>query len=269
MNRLLRVPAGAALQTLKRLRQEGWRSARAYLQSRLTNAWLRWCNKSSRKRVECPICGWQGHGFLMLDCGQFVVPHVICPQCMCQERHRLLHLYLTHRCPDLLQRQTRVLHFAPEAHVRNIIDSNPRLRCFSTDSFAGAIKNYPQTAFQSDIQHLPLRDDVFGAIFCLHVLEHVTDDRQAISELHRVLQKGGVAFIMVPFMMGWPKTLEFNAPDPSIFDHVRGYSPADFRDRLAPLAYQEITAPAFLSTDEIRRYRIPPDSQIIYRCTKT
>lgn len=267
MNRLSKTGVGAMLQTLRRFRREGWRSAGAYVQSRLTNAYLRWRNKGSRN-VQCPICGWEGRDFFMLDCGQFVVPHVTCPQCLSQERHRLLHLYLTRRDRDFLQRQTRVLHFAPEAHVRNIIDSNPRLLCFSTDFSRDAIQAYKQTAFQSDIQRLPVKDNVFGTIFCLHVLEHVPDDRVAISELHRVLQNGGIAYIMVPLMMGWAKTIEFGAPDPTIFNHVRGYSPADFRDRLAPLAYEEITAPGFLSTDEIQRYRIPPDSQIIYRCTK-
>ncbi len=240
-----------------------------YVQSRLTNVYIRWRNNTSSTRVECPVCGWRGHDFLMLDCGEFVVSHVICPRCQGQERHRLMHLYLTRRDPDFARRQGPALHFAPEPHIRSMVDSNAGLRCFSTDWLIGAISAHAQTAFQSDIQRLAARDDAFEAVFCLHVLEHIPDDRQAVRELHRVLSKGGVAYVMVPFMMGWPKTVEFGAPDPAIFDHVRGYSPADFRDRLAPFAYEEIVAPDFLSKEEIRRYRIPPDSQVIYRCTKS
>ena len=68
-------------------------------------------------------------------------------------------------------------------------------------------------------------------------------------------------------MMGWPRTVEFGKPDPAIFDHVRGYSPNDFKERLASFEYQEILPATFLSEDEVRRHRIP-DSQAIYRCTK-
>jgi SAM-dependent methyltransferase len=105
-------------------------------------------------------------------------------------------------------------------------------------------------------------------LFCLHVLEHVPNDRMGISEMYRILKPGAVAYIMVPFMMGWKKTKEFGAPDPAIFDHVRGYAPNDFSDRLAPFDYEAIAAPAFLSPEEILRFRIPPDSQVIYRCLK-
>lgn len=252
---------------LHRWQDGGVRSAATYLKSRLTNRYLGWRNAGGAGRVECPICGWRGYDFLMLDCGRFCVPHVTCPQCLGQERHRLLHLYLTRRDSGFAGLRGLVLHFAPEPHVRNIIDANPGLLCFSTDYDRGAVGR-PGTAFQSDIQRLPVKDETFSAIFCLHVLEHIPDDCKAISELHRVLRRDGVTYIMVPFMMGWEKTVEFGAPDPAIFDHVRGYSPSDFATRLAPFAHEAVAAPSFLSAAEIRRYRIPPDSQVIYRCTK-
>jgi SAM-dependent methyltransferase len=204
----------------------------------------------------------------MLDCGQFVVPHVICPKCLSHERHRLLHLYLTREDPDFFKRGDVVLHFAPERHIRDLVDANAGYRCYSTDFSRLPIQGNAGTAFQSDMQRLPVRDDAFGVIFCLHVLEHVPDDRKGILELYRVLKKGGVAYIMVPFMMGWEKTEEFGAPDPAIFDHVRGYAPGDFSDRLIPFEFEEVAAPGFLSREEVRRYRIPGDSQVIYRCTK-
>ena len=117
------------------------------------------------------------------------------------------------------------------------------------------------------MQCLGVANDAFDLLFCLHVLEHVPDDRKGLAELYRILKPGGTAYVMVPFMMGWEKTREFGAPDPDVFEHVRGYATNDFKARLSPFQFEEIKADSFLTPDEIRRYRIP-DSQVIYRCTK-
>ena len=39
-----------------------------------------------------------------------------------------------------------------------------------------------------DITAIPHPDDSFDAILCIHVLEHVPDDRAAMRELARVLK---------------------------------------------------------------------------------
>ena len=37
------------------------------------------------------------------------------------------------------------------------------------------------------------RDESFDFALCVHVLEHVPDDREAIGEFYRVLRPGGAA----------------------------------------------------------------------------
>lgn len=252
-----------------RLGTGGWKSGRVYLKWAATGAWVKLNNRlAGRPRVECPCCGWQGHEFLTIDCGTFTVPAAECPHCHGQERHRMLHLYLERSHPGFFTMEGRVLHFAPERHVRDIIVRNPGLQCVSTDYANYMTKRFPGPAVQTDMQHLGLANNSFELMFCLHVLEHVPDDRLGIAELRRVLKPGGVAYIMVPFMMGWEKTIEFGAPDPDIFDHVRGYSPDDFDSRLAPFNAEKIMPGDFLTAEEVRRYRIPKDSQVIYRCLK-
>ena len=53
----------------------------------------------------------------------------------------------------------------------------------------------PQLATVCD---LPFRDASFDKVLCAEVLEHVEDDRRAVSELARVLRPGGVLVITVP-----------------------------------------------------------------------
>jgi len=49
-----------------------------------------------------------------------------------------------------------------------------------------------------DLMKLPYRDQVFDLIFCLDTLEHIKNDRIAISEISRILKKKGFVVITVP-----------------------------------------------------------------------
>lgn len=258
----------AAAIFIRRLRRSGWISARTYAKYVIVNAWLRLRNRMARRpRVECPCCGWRGYEFRAIDCGTFTVPAAECPHCKAHERHRMLHIYLMRACPDFMELAGFALHFAPEPQVSALIRRNAQLQCIHTDYAQDMIRPHRGTAFQSDMQHLSLADNAVAAIFCLHVLEHVPNDRLGLDELRRALCPGGIAYIMVPFMMDWKKTIEFGKPDPEIYDHYRGYSPLDFEARLASFTYDRIDPKDFLSPAEIRRFRIPP-SQVIFRCVK-
>jgi SAM-dependent methyltransferase len=47
-------------------------------------------------------------------------------------------------------------------------------------------------------ENLNFRDEVFDAILCIDVIEHVDNDEQALSEIYRVLKPGGQLVISVP-----------------------------------------------------------------------
>ncbi len=255
-----------------RLRNHGLHSAWICLKTHAINGSLRIRHRlGASHAVCCPCCGWEGPDFRSLDCGQFIVPHAECPHCGGHERHRLLHLFLTRRPPAFMSAPGRILHFAPEQSVRAFIDANPAARCFSTDYAKGIyeeiLSGVPKPVFISDLHHMPLVESCIDGSFCLHVLEHVADDREAIRNLYRITAPGGEAVIMVPFMMDQTETEEYDAPDPELFDHVRGYSPVDFKERLAPFDYEEVMPSTFLSEEEVTRFRLPP-SQVIYLCRK-
>ena len=49
-----------------------------------------------------------------------------------------------------------------------------------------------------DLQEIDLPNASLDVVLTSHVLEHVPDTERALSELHRVIAPGGVAYIMVP-----------------------------------------------------------------------
>ena len=51
---------------------------------------------------------------------------------------------------------------------------------------------------QADVCQLPFPSNMFHLVFVTDVLEHVEDDRRALSEVARVLAPGGAAIITVP-----------------------------------------------------------------------
>jgi SAM-dependent methyltransferase len=131
-------------------------------------------------------------------------------------------------------------------------------------------------ALRMDITRLALREAAVDAILCVHVLEHIPDDRAALGELYRVLRPGGWAILQVPFDPARAVTYE----DPSITrpedrrlhfqqeDHVRLYG-RDFAARIRQAGFVVETHPfgASLAPPERARYGIAEEEEI-YFCRK-
>lgn len=62
-----------------------------------------------------------------------------------------------------------------------------------------AKKRIPKGHFKiADAHKLPFPGNFFNAVFCLEVIEHVDYPQQVISEIKRVLKRGGYAILLVP-----------------------------------------------------------------------
>ncbi|MCI0562693.1 MAG: methyltransferase domain-containing protein, partial [Nitrososphaera sp.] len=181
-------------------------------------------------RYHCPVCGeYFRH---MLPFGVTPRPNAQCPRCCSLERHRLIWVYLRQRT-DLFRRYTRLLHIAPEPAFRQIFAALPNIDYVSVDIAS------PLAMLRSDLVNLPLRDNCIDTILCVHVLEHIVDDRRAMRELFRVLRPGGWAILQTPVDLNLSATYE----DADITstegrlrafgqnDHVRCYG-RDYKDRL-------------------------------------
>lgn len=82
---------------------------------------------------------------------------------------------------------------------------------------------------------LPFADASFDRIIASEVLEHITDDRGAISELVRVLKPGGTMAVTVPRwfpeLVNWALSDDYHAPT-AAGGHVRIYRESLLRRRL-------------------------------------
>lgn len=61
----------------------------------------------------------------------------------------------------------------------------------------------PSVDVFSDVHALPFRESSISGVVCQAVLEHVKDPKKAVSEIYKVLQKGGIVYVEVPFLQGY------------------------------------------------------------------
>lgn len=215
---------------------------------------------------ECPLCGQNysrfGPGGLeKRDDAQ-------CMNCGSLERHRFLWLYLQCEIKITQQKNLSVLHFAPEKYLAN------KLQKFSHQYVTGDLAE-KNVDVRTDITNTPFLNNSFDLILCSHVLEHVTDDRKALSELFRIVKDDGKILIIIPVER------ENTFEDPSVTepderlkifgqrDHVRIYG-EDFIDRLIESGFEvnNYLPKDLFSENEQIKYGIKIDSDRLYICSK-
>ena len=182
------------------------------------------------KHYECPCCGELAESFL--PHGVIQRQNARCPGCGSLARHRLHWLFLKTRT-NLYSEPLKVLHFAPEPGLQRLLQSRRNLTYHSADLGSR------RAAEHFDICAIPYPADTFDVVLCSHVLEHVPDDRKAMSELFRVMKPGAWGLIEAPIpskrtetFEDWSVTSETDRE--RVFgqrDHVRIYG-RDYYDRL-------------------------------------
>ena len=195
--------------------------------------------------------------------------NALSPSTLSLERHRLLWLYLTNETV-LFERKVKLLHFAPEQAFYTRFKKLNNIQYDSIDI------NSPLAKIKADICDLPIKDNTYDFILCNHVLEHVLDDNKAMSELYRVLKKGGTGIFQVPIDMNRKKTFQDDSITDKLernkifgqYDHVRVYG-KDYFNKLKNTGFKvkQIDYSKEFSDEEISKYSIIK-GEIIPVCTK-
>ena len=94
----------------------------------------------------------------------------------------------------------------------------------------------------ADGMQLPFKTGIFDHTICSEVLEHLTDDRQALHELARVIKASGQVIIT------FPHRKFYFAFDDHFVNHLRRYELSEMEDRLqavglSPVSIQKVLGP--------------------------
>jgi len=176
------------------------------------------------KNHQCNICKSKLRVFITLD-----NTDLLCPCCGSLSRNR--------RLWKLLQESNaltgNVLHFSPSRNLYRTLKKQDHVNYYSSDFENEFLADY---AF--DITNITQDDNTFDTIICYHILEHISDDKKAMTELYRVLKPNGRIYIQTPFKKGDiyeddtivlpEERLKHFGQD----DHVRVYSVNGLNDRL-------------------------------------
>lgn len=180
----------------------------------------------------------------------------------------MIFLYFIKKTNLLDKKFKKLLHVAPEWCLKNLFFGK-----VVNLNYITADLNDPRTMVKMDIMDIKYAENSFDAIYCSHVLEHVTDDKKALSEFYRILKPGGWVIILVPIIA--KEAFE----DPTItsseqreaiygqFDHVRKYG-IDFAERVKQSGFilDFVKASEFLSERDIKKMGIKDD--YIFHCKK-
>ncbi|WP_456377087.1 class I SAM-dependent methyltransferase [Lutibacter sp.] len=182
--------------------------------------------------------------------------NALSPSTLSLERHRLLWLYLKNET-DFFTAPKKVLHIAPEQCFLKIFRKQENLEYITADLYS------PIADVKADICDLPFKENTFDIVFANHVLEHIKDDKKAMSELYRVLKPGGMGIFQIPQDLTRKNTYEdFSITSPEDrtnhfgqYDHVRIYG-RDYFKRLRSVGFtvNEVDYSKKLSNELLQKY---------------
>jgi SAM-dependent methyltransferase len=145
------------------------------------------CNHSIEPGPHCPHCSTNftpnTSAINTVDPATFAIPHAINTSFCVYDRHEQNAILETKARGDY------ILDFGAGLPL----DADPWIINLE-------IADLPSTDIISLSDRLPFRDNTFGAIISLHVLEHVPRPWVVSAEFHRVLKPGGLAVVTVPYI---------------------------------------------------------------------
>ena len=186
-------------------------------------------NKSGNKH-KCTVCNFKSKEWITISNDDN-----LCPKCGSLTRDRRLWKLISE---NYLNEQISVLDFSPSRSLFRNWKKIKNINYTASDLSGDFISDV-----KFDITNISKTDESYDLIICYHILEHVIDDKKAMSELYRVLKPNGSILIQTPFKEG--EIYE----DYSIIsesdrlkhfgqeDHVRFYSVDGLKNRLENVGF--------------------------------
>jgi SAM-dependent methyltransferase len=160
-----------------------------------------------------------------------------------RRRQRLVWYYLENEL-DILTKNLRILHIAPELSYLEKLRQQNNLEYIPGDKMVQGYSN--QKGINNlDLTQLEYDNCYFDYVIANHVLEHIPNDKKAMTEIYRVLKDDGIGVITVPIDEKLDKTYEDSSivlPDDrekhfGQWDHVRLYG-LDIKQRFEEVGFE-------------------------------
>lgn len=194
--------------------------------------------------------------------------NVVCPCCGSLDRTRWVYWVLKNYT-DVFEKECTVIHFAPEKQIQVKLENSD-----NCDYYAGDICR-AKGLHKIDVTNMPYADKMADYIIINHVMEHVEDEKKAVSELMRVLKDDGKIIMSFPISM-IQKTFEdvaiVSEEDRDKYygqkDHVRLYG-IDYKERFEcyGLEIETFSPRDYLLPDSIEQYGLI-SGDILLKCSK-
>ena len=222
----------------------------------------------SVNQFECNICCNTFPTFLPFD--TIKMDDALCPFCGSYVRHRVLWNFIENSLCRRSHGRIKLLHFAPEMSYFERFSNNTSIDYYPVD----INPERPHIRDCVDITNMQYEDEAFDLIVCTHVIEHVPNEKRALSELKRVLSASGIAYINAPVFQYLCVTLENPEYTPEEraqhygqSDHVRKYG-RDYPERLRAAGFNvDVLDNKSMTKENALKYGIPK-SYRIYQCTR-
>lgn len=193
-----------------------------------------------------------------------------CPFCMSSDRERFYLIFLTKYFSGK-HTVIKVLDFAPNHEFVK------RVKKFLNVQYTSADYLRDDMDLKLDACNMnSINNESYDIVIFSHVLEHVEKPLDALTEIFRIVRRGGFAIIMVPLFLDVEKTHE--NPDHTSEalrwqhygqgDHLRLYSKKDFINQIESVGFEiEEVSPSKFNPELIRQNAIAENS-ILYKCNK-
>ena len=193
-----------------------------------------------------------------------------CPICGASDRDRMILSFLKKEKLFEAAEGTKVLQIAPAECISHwILQYCPQIVYETTDLYMEHV------TFRSDLQNMNMvSDETYDVIICSHVLEHIQDDRKALSEMKRILKPNGKLIFLVPIDLNredideeWGLSEAENWKRFGQGDHCRMYGKKGLLERLKEQFYVYSLGKEYFSLEVFEQCALT-ETSILYVLTK-
>ena len=143
----------------------------------------------------CPCCGWKLRAFTHGNTSVKLRDLGYCPRCNAKSRHRRWWLFLQEHT-NIFSSPIRLFQFSPNYCLSRQFSRMPNI-----DYLTGDLRRHRNIRILMGLPAAPLPAESFDVVLCIHALEHIQDDRQAMREIYRMLKPGGWAGVSSPMRL--------------------------------------------------------------------